>query len=399
VRDYVIAGIGFGLACATKYTGGIVLIPLVAAAAAQLTAPGGRALALRGLAIAGAVAAAFFLIGNPYAVLDPDAFWEGLTHQSDASGDSSGKLGLTQENGYLYYLWSFGWGLGWVPLILAAGGAVRLWFDERRLIWIVVAPVVLFVVFMGSQERYFGRWLMPVFPFVCILAAYAALELAAFGARFVPALRLTFVAIAVVAVCAQGLVYSMHSGLVTSRDDTRNLAREWMVANVPLGSRIVVEPIVPGSWSQDVGNPSQYTESGNRWIKFSTGRSLIDPRTGNRAPEGVVVNVEDYERVLRPALVDSYERGRFCHVVVGSTQRGRAEVEPKQVPSAIAYYAELARRADVVYKISPYAKGEGPVAFNFDWTFDYYPRSYHRPGPEMTVYRLRGGNCAPLSRP
>ena len=399
MRDYVIAGIGFGLACATKYTGGIVLIPLLAAAAAQLTASGGRALALRGLAIAGAVAAAFFLIGNPYAILDPEAFWDGLTHQSDASGDSSGKLGLTQENGYLYYLWSFGWGLGWVPLILAAGGAVRLWFDERRLVWIIVLPVVLFVVFMGSQERYFGRWLMPVFPFVCILAAYAALELAALGARFMPALRSTFVALAVVAVCAQGLVYSMHSGLVTSRDDTRNLARKWMVANVPLGSRIVVEPVVPGAWSQDIGDPSQYTESGNRWIKFSTGRSLINPRTGKIAPEGMVINVEDYERVLRPALIDSYERGRFCHVIVGSTQRGRAEVDPQQVPSAIAYYAELARRADVVYKISPYAKGEGPVAFNFDWTFDYYPRSYHRSGPEMTVYRLRGGNCAPLSRP
>ena len=376
-----------------------MLIPLVAATATQLTATGGRAPALRGLAIAGAVAAACFLIGNPYAVLDQAAFWDGLTHQSDASGDASGKLGLTQENGYLYYLWSFGWGLGWIPLILAAGGAVRLWFDERRLFWIIVLPVVVFVVFMGSQERYFGRWLMPVFPFVCILAAYAALELADFGTRFVPVLRSTFIAIAVVAVCAQGFVYSLHSGLVTSRDDTRNLARKWMVANVPLGSRIVVEPIVPGSWVQDIGNPSQYTESGNRWIKFSTGRSLLDPSTGKIGTEGVVVNVEDYERVLRPALIDAYERGRFCHVVVGSTQRGRAEVEPEQVPNAIAYYAELARRADVVYKISPYAKGEGPVTFNFDWTFDYYPRAYHRPGPEMTVYRLRGGKCATLSRP
>ncbi|MDX6690437.1 MAG: hypothetical protein QOG15_1894 [Solirubrobacteraceae bacterium] len=398
-RDYIAAGAGLGIACATKYTGGIVLVPIVAAAVAQFTAPGGRPTALRGLAIAAGAGVAAFLICNPYALLDTQAFWDGLTHQSDASGDSSGKLGLTQESGYVYYLWSFGWGLGWIPLIFAVGGAVRLWFDERRLFWFLVAPVVLFVVFMGSQERYFGRWLMPVFPFVCILAAYAALELASLGGRHLPALRPTFIALAAVAVCAQGFVYSIHSGLVTSRADTRNLARDWMVANVPLGDRIVVEPVVPDAWAQDIGNPSPYTDNGNRWVKFPTSKSLIDPRTGKLGKTGVIVNIEDYERILRPALIDSYERGGFCHVVVGSTQRGRAEADAQQVPQAIAYYKELARRADVVHTVSPYSKGQGPVKFNFDWTFDYYPRAFHRPGPAITIYRLRGGECArPTSR-
>ncbi len=397
LRSYLVAAVGLGVACATKYTGGIVLLPIIAAAAAQFSAPGGRPPALRGLAIAGAVALASFLICNPYSILDWEAFWDGLTHQSDASGDSSGKLGLTQENGILYYLWSFGWGLGWIPLVIAVGGAVRLWFDERRVFWMLVLPVVVFVLFMGTQERYFGRWLMPVFPFVCILAAYGAMELAAFGARFMPALRPTFIALAVVAMCAQGFVYSIHSGLVLSREDTRNLARDWMVANVPLGSRIVVEPVVPDAWAQDIGNPSPYTINGNRWTKFPTSKSLIDPRTGKTLKTGVIVNIEDYERILRPALVDSYERGGFCHVVVGSTQRGRAEADPEQVPRAIAYYEELGRRADVVHRVSPYAKGEGPVKFNFDWTFDYYPRAFHRPGPDITIYRLRGGECARLS--
>jgi hypothetical protein len=391
VRDYAIGGIGLGLACATKYTGGVALVALVAAAALQFAAPGGRASALRGLAIAGTLALAAFLIANPYSVIDRDGFLEGLRHQSDASGDSTGKLGLTQDDGILYYLWSFGWGLGWVPLILAAGGAVRLWFDERRLLWMLVVPVVFFVIFMGLQSRYFGRWLMPAFPFVCILAAYGALELAAWGGRRKPLLRPTLVALAVVLVCAQGFVYSVHSGLVMSREDTRNLARDWMVAHVPTGSKIVVEPVVPDSWAQDIGNPSPLTTNGNRWLKFATSKSAIDPRTGRVG--GAVVNIEDYERILRPALIDSYERGGYCHVVVGSTQRGRAEADPKQVPNAIAYYAELARRADVVHRVSPYASGEGPVKFNFDWTFDYYPRAFHRPGPEMTIYRLRGGRC------
>jgi hypothetical protein len=33
------------------------------------------------------------------------------------------------------------------------------------------------------------------------------------------------------------------------------------------------------------------------------------------------------------------------------------------------------------------------VKFNFDWSFDYYPAAYDRPGAEIWVYRLR--NCTP----
>ena len=139
-------------------------------------------------------------------MLDFSSFWNGLTHQSDASGAAAGKLGLTDDSGYLYYLWSFGWGLGWAPLVFAVGGAVRLFFDERRLCWMLVPPIIAFVLFMGSQERYFGRWLMPVFPFVCVLAAYAAVELADWLGRRAPALRPTVVAAAVVVLCGQGFV-------------------------------------------------------------------------------------------------------------------------------------------------------------------------------------------------
>jgi 4-amino-4-deoxy-L-arabinose transferase-like glycosyltransferase len=394
-RDYVVAGIGLGLACATKYTGGIVLLAMVGAVAAQLAATGGRGFALRGLALAAAASLVTFIVANPYAVLDFGAFVEGLTHQSDASGDAAGKLGLTQDNGYLYYLWSFGWGLGWLPLVLAVGGAVRMWFDERRLVWILVPPVVVFILFMGSQERYFGRWLMPVFPFVCILAAYAAIELVDWASRSWPALKPTFVALAVVAVCGQGFVYSLHSGLVLSREDTRNLTRAWMVANVPAGKKVVVEPVVPDQWAQDTGNPLPIIPNGNRWNKYPLSRSQIDPKTGRRLPgDGVIVNIEDFERVLRPELVDFFEQQEYCWVVVGSTQRGRAEAEPGVVPNALRYYNELERRSKVVYDASPYSKGKGPVGFNFDWTFNYYPLAYNRPGPEMTIYRLQGGQCA-----
>lgn len=393
-RDYAVAGLGLGLACATKYTGGIVLLPIVAAAGAQFAAAGGRANALRGILLVGFVALVSFVAANPYSVLDFASFREGLTHQSDASGDAAGKLGLTQDSGYLYYLWSFGWGLGWAVLLAAGGGAVRLFVDERRLFWMLVPPIIAFVLFMGSQERYFGRWLMPVFPFACVLAAYGAFELADWLGRRAPGLRPTLVAAVVVVLCGQGFVYSLHSGLVLSREDTRNIARDWMVSNVPAGKKIVVEPVVPDQWAQDIGEPSAETGNGNRWNKYPLSRR-IDPDTRLPVPGAAgIVNIEDFERVLHPELVDVFEQQGYCYVVVGSTQRGRAEVEPEAVPDALDYYEELERRSVVAYEVSPYSRGKGPVAFNFDWTFNYYPLAFNRPGPTMTIYRLTGGGCA-----
>ena len=396
-RDYAIAGAGLGLAAATKYTGGIVLLPLLAAVAAQAATPGGRAVALRGLALAAGVALVAFVAANPYAALDFEMWFSDVVYQRETSSEAAGKLGTTQDSGFLYYLWSFGWGLGWIPLALAAAGAVAIWFDERRLGLVLVLAPVVYVVFMGSQERYFGRWLLPAFPMVCLLAAYAALRLVDALAAGRAHLRPTLLALAVVAVCGQGLVYSLHSGLVLSREDTRNLAREWMVANVTVGARIVVEPVVPDPWAMDIGDPSPVTGNGYRWIKDPVSRSYVDPETGERLdPEGpgVVVNIEDYARVARPELIDRWERTGACTVVVGSTQRGRAEVEPGEVPDALRFYDELERRAEVAYEASPYVAGASPVAFNFDWAFNFYPLAYYRPGPVMTIYRLQGGLCA-----
>src|SRR5215212_916399 len=54
--SYALAGIGLGLACATKYTGGIVLLPLLAAGTVRFAEPAGRRGALVGLALAGVLA-------------------------------------------------------------------------------------------------------------------------------------------------------------------------------------------------------------------------------------------------------------------------------------------------------------------------------------------------------
>jgi 4-amino-4-deoxy-L-arabinose transferase-like glycosyltransferase len=397
-RDYLIAGIGLGLASATKYTGGIVLLPLLAAAFYQYRSSGGSRNALLGIATAGVLALIAFVFADPYAVLDFSAFHGGIAHQSAASDDATGKLGLTHGSGITYYLWTLTWGLGWAPALAALGGAIALWWGERRLITVLVPALIIFLLFMGLQGRYFGRWLMPVLPIFCLLSAYAVLRAADWIGGLVPELRPTMIAVAVVALCGQGVVHSVHSDLVNSRPDTRNEARAYMVAHVAQGTHIVVEPVVPDAWASDIGHVLG-TVNGARWIKYPATHTQVQSDGVLAMGAGPVVNIEDYEKTLQPALIPLYESHDYCYVVTGETQFGRAEVDPGQVPGAIAYYRALAQQAKLIYSSTPYGPKGKPVRFNFDWTFDYYPLAYSNPGPVMNIYHLTGGECATPAPP
>ncbi len=143
------------------------------------------------------------------------------------------------------------------------------------------------------------------------------------------------------------------------------------------------------SWIEEGGG-----SGAKRWQKYPSLESVIAP-DGTLAPQTVhSVAFEDYETTLGPALIGWYERQGYCWVVSGSTESGRAFADPRAAPLAVAYYRALSRQAEVAYSVSPYSPGSRPPRFNFDWTFDYYPLSYVRPGPQMTVYRLRNGRCA-----
>jgi Dolichyl-phosphate-mannose-protein mannosyltransferase len=395
LRDYLIAGVGLGLAAATKYTGGIALLCLLAAFLGD-SAGGAFWVAVRRLLIGLAVAVIAFVLANPYAVLDFHAFTTGVSSQASlAAGQDPVKLGTRPGSGIDYYLWTFTWGLGWGPVLAAIGAGILLLARRRMAMALALIPApIAFIIFMGNQQRYFGRWLMPVFPIVAILGAYGAVELIGWliRARRIPAPAA--VGLVAVLLLAQSVVAVLHNDAVLSRPDTRNLARAWMVAHVPAGAKVVIEPVVSDNWASDVGVSLPWTPTGDRWFRYPTWLSTVDAN-GNPLPPGQrrYVLVDQYERALRPALLDQYAAGGFCWIVIGSEQAGRAFAQPNLAPAAIAYYAALATRARLVYHISPFSPGTHPVPFSFDWAIDYYPRQYRRPGPELSVYRLSGGRC------
>jgi hypothetical protein len=163
---------------------------------------------------------------------------------------------------------------------------------------------------------------------------------------------------------------------------------------VPAGAKVVIEPVVPDNWATDIGHSLPWTPSGDRWYRFATWLTDVDAAGRHLAPgQRRYVLVDQYERTLRPELLDEYAASGYCWIVVGSLQAGRAFANPAAAPAAVAYYAALARRARLLYHVSPFSPGATTVPFSFDWSIDYLPRQFHLPGPEMSVYRLSGGRC------
>jgi hypothetical protein len=200
---------------------------------------------------------------------------------------------------------------------------------------------------------------------------------------------------AVIVMLAQSITTVVHSDVILSRADTRNLTRAWRVGHVPAGARVVVEPVVSDDWAQDIGRSLPGTATGARWQTWNTYVTDVDANGNHLAPgEHRYIAIDEYERTLRPELLDEYANAGYCWVVIGSLQAGRSFAQPRIAPAAIAYYAQLANHARLMYHVSPFARGSRAVPFSFDWSIDYYPSEYARPGPELSVYRLTEGKCS-----
>ncbi|MGZ4200639.1 MAG: ArnT family glycosyltransferase [Thermoleophilaceae bacterium] len=364
-RMWLLGGAMAGLAIGFKYTAGLVLLPLAIATIARMRRE--PRLMKEGL-LALVAALGVFFVTNPYVFIDLSSAWHQLHGEAELAGKFK-KLGQEQYTGPGYYFQSLTWGFGWLPLVALLGGlaveARRAWF---RALLLVVFPVALFI-YLSLQVRWFGRWLLPAYPALALLAGVGI----AWVARRVPwgrAAQAAALAGAGVLVLALPLYADARTARLLGRTDTRQLARNWLVAHYPPRLRIVIEPAVPPRYYRVADSP------GRKQFVRGFIRDITDTH-------------EDYGSTLNPQTIDRYRQAGFCLVMSMSLIRGRAQnahFEP-----ALAYYRRLERESKLVYHGSPYKRGAKPVKFNFDLSYNYYPSAFVRPGPEIWIYRL--SNC------
>jgi hypothetical protein len=400
---YLLAGVATGVAIGFKYTAGLVVLPLLVAAALRLL-EGDRRVVENVVASLIAMSVVF-AVTNPFFFIKFKEVGYDLVNQAEAAGGTK-KFGQEQSSGLVYYLDSLRWGLGWVPALAALAGAIVLYRLNRvRALLLLVFPVALFL-YMSIQSRYFGRWLLPVYPVLALLCGLVLVRLARMARVPEPA-QAAILALLTAVVLAQPVAADIRTTEVLSREDTRQEARDFLTREFGPRLRIIIEPAVPDLYYQRVQNGASYRLRPIACSGFEkasvespvTSRDCLPTdqlefvnnyaRDIRRAASTVEVRgMTAYAKTLRPETIDSFRANGFCLVMTMSLVRGRAENADD--PQALAYYRRLERESIPIFHASPYDPGADPPDFHFDLSYNHYPTAFRRPGPEITIYRLSG---------
>jgi 4-amino-4-deoxy-L-arabinose transferase-like glycosyltransferase len=331
---FAIAGAAAGLAAATKYPGALAI------ALALLTVwmtPAVRPSRMIAALVVCASSLVAFLLAAPYTVLDLPGFLDGYAKLATYyRGNPPG------EPVWLTYLKHLRIGLAWPGFLLALAGLtlaiVRSIKGSGRARWAIIAIFpVLYFLFVSRQTLAFGRYLLPLVPFVCLLASIAVVSGVSLLRRFdIPrTARTALVATLTVAAVLPPALQAVSFDIGLNQRSTIELAYDWILQNVPRGSKVVIE-------TQQLLLPP------NAYQGMNVPRLVADHRS-----------LGDYQ---------TYVDKGFQYAVTSSAGFSRSMAQPHNFPAEYEAYMKLFTLSEELVRFTP-DKGH--------------------PGPELRILRLK----------
>ena len=281
-RASLLTGAAVGAALACKVSAAPIVLSVVVAhalgllddhldwspAAAEKIGP-----AVRSLVLAGFTAALVFVTFEPYAIIDWATFTQHVSEQNDMARGVADLPYTRQYIGrpaYLYDIQNLGiFGLG--P---ALGVAVwtafvawlwRIWRRPLKADLLLLSWVLPYFLIVGAFHAKFLRYMLPLTPVLCLLAAREMLALQraasnwsqalADAGRPFKALPRSLATAAIVLVVVLTFLYGLAYLSVYTRPHTAVAASSWIYDHVPPGSRIATE-----HWEE--GLPVEVDEGG-----------------------------------------------------------------------------------------------------------------------------------------
>jgi hypothetical protein len=277
-KHYLLAGMAAGFAMATRYSAA-PLLPMMCVAHYLAPGKGGH----RKLAAGIAAAALFFLLGEPYALLDYKDFLNGLmaVKGTAAGGAAAGFLpGLRAFFAQLYEA------LGPLFILFSAGGIAAALLRRRKddvllLFWVL--PLLLIFARAGGAAT--GGRMLPALPFMLLLGAAAIAPLVR--------ARNSHAALAASVAAVYALYYLACFRLILA-PDLRDEASLWMEAGLKPGTSVGLlrEPswFSPGAIDRKYRHPDHALLPGVSFVPLNSGdmKSTIGLDLLGRARPGVV---------------------------------------------------------------------------------------------------------------
>ncbi len=266
-RTGYLAAALLGLAISTKATALVFAIPVVFVWLVYLWVPirnntnaDSVRVPLRQTILAALIAFAAFAVAQPYALIDFSTYLNDvLTQANMASGDFELPFTIqyAETTPWLYHVRNLViWGLG-IPLGMAAlaGTMLIAWraARQRNMVEVLfIAALLIPFLWLGAQQVKFMRYLLPLYPLLCIAAAFAILSGMAYLARFSRRgtwMGASLAGIVIVPTAFLAIAFTTVFG-GTHPVDRMSL---WITENVPPGSVITTE-----TWDQRFHGEHRY---------------------------------------------------------------------------------------------------------------------------------------------
>lgn len=226
LKSYVLAGLFCGLSIAAKYYGGIIFLIILIFGRKNK----------KYLGISFLMVIAGFFIGSPYAFIDYNNFSARFLDRFDLIvGWRQSVYTVGGWDKVQNYFGTFLDGLGYFMALSALTGLILLIINRTRQNLFLLTVILILFVFFGSWKNPAGRYTLALYPFFGIISGLAVEKIKN---------KTVFISVLLVFLIVT-LPKIVKTDVLLSQKDTRIVAREWILENIPDKSRILRGPGCP----------------------------------------------------------------------------------------------------------------------------------------------------------
>ncbi len=325
--NQLLAGLCIGLSIASRYFM-VTLIPLLVVVDGLLLScsTGIRKKLLISIGIGLVTVGITFALSTPYFFLDFNTALESI--RSEARSSHVGADGLSRTGNFLWYLtYAIPRSITWPQLIVVAIGTVITLSKNQLPQQLLFGFVIVFLVAISLSSLHWQHWIIPTLPILALFASYGSNAVANWFANCFSTnstVRHGLLVLCVLAISAWPAYRLILLDIQQANPSTRILAREWILENLPVKSKIAQE------W---YAAPLADTD-------FAV--------------------TERFSLATKHDLNDYYQEG-YNYLIVSSAIYERYLSKPEDYPSEVSFYKTLFDNGRLLYICKPSNTRGGPI--------------------------------------